>query len=56
MFNSPRSPTRPQNLKRRQSIQIIDLKIRLDQLASKNRLLTATKITAEKTLKDYHFN
>lgn len=54
---SPRSPTRPQSVRRRQSMQQIkDLEARLDQLASENRLLAAAKVAAEKHLEDYHFS
>jgi hypothetical protein len=47
---SPRSPTRPPSVRRRQSLQILDLETRLDQLVSENRLLTDSKNRAERNL------
>ncbi|MCJ1468147.1 hypothetical protein MMC07_006775 [Pseudocyphellaria aurata] len=47
---SPLSPTRPPSMRRRQSLQILDLETKLDQLVSENRLLQESKLRAEKTL------
>jgi hypothetical protein len=53
---SPRSPTRPPSVRRRQSMQQIkDLEARLDQLASENRALVEAKIVAEQQLEHAHF-
>ena len=49
---SPMSPTRPPSMRKRQSMQILDLETRLDQLVSENRLLLNQKATAERTLQD----
>ncbi|KUL90065.1 hypothetical protein ZTR_02840 [Talaromyces verruculosus] len=49
--NSPRSPTRPPSVRRRQSMQHLqELETRLDQLISENRLLAAAKDEAEQRL------
>lgn len=49
--NSPRSPTRPPSVRRRQSMQHLqELESRLDQLISENRLLAAAKEEAEHKL------
>ncbi|OKL60485.1 hypothetical protein UA08_04436, partial [Talaromyces atroroseus] len=49
--NSPRSPTRPPSVRRRQSMQHLqELELRLDQLISENRLLAAAKDEAEHKL------
>ena len=50
MGGSPRSPTRPNSIRRRQSLQILDLETRLDQLVSENRLLLDAKNRAERNL------
>ena len=50
MGGSPRSPTRPPSVRRRQSLQILDLETRLDQLVSENRLLQDAKNRAERSL------
>ncbi|KIX10661.1 uncharacterized protein Z518_01745 [Rhinocladiella mackenziei CBS 650.93] len=53
---SPRSPTRPPSVRRRQSMQQIkDLEARLDQLASENRALAEAKMMAEQHLEQAHF-
>ena len=49
---SPMSPTRPPSMRKRQSMQLLDLETRLDQLVSENRLLQNQKSTAEKSLDD----
>ncbi len=46
------SPTRPPSMRKRQSIQLLDLETRLDQLVSENRLLVSQKSTAEKTIQE----
>lgn len=49
--NSPRSPTRPPSVRRRQSMQhLAELESRLDQLISENRLLATAKEEAEHKL------
>ena len=51
--SSPLSPSRPDSVRRRRSLQHIqDLETRVDQLASDNRLLSTAKATAEKSLED----
>lgn len=47
---SPRSPSRPPSVRRRQSLQILDLEGRLDSLVSENRLLQDGKARAERQL------
>lgn len=47
---SPLSPTRPPSMRRRQSMQIMDLEQRLDQVVSENRLLADAKLRAERSL------
>ncbi|KAL6714676.1 hypothetical protein ACLMJK_008101 [Lecanora helva] len=49
---SPMSPTRPPSMRKRQSMQLLDLETRLDQLVSENRLLQSQKSTAERNLQD----
>ena len=49
---SPMSPTRPPSMRKRQSMQLLDLESRLDQLVSENRLLQTQKSTAERNLQD----
>lgn len=46
------SPTRPASVRRRQSLQIIDLEGRLEQLAAENRQLQAARVEAERNLAD----
>ncbi|KAL9113635.1 MAG: hypothetical protein Q9227_002373 [Pyrenula ochraceoflavens] len=54
---SPMSPTRPPSMRKRQSMQQIqDLEARLEQMAAENRMLATAKITAEKSLEDFHFS
>jgi hypothetical protein len=49
--SSPRSPTRPASVRRRQSMQHLqELEARVDQLISENRLLAAAKDEAEQRL------
>lgn len=49
-MGSPRSPTRPHSMRRRQSMQVLDLESRLEQLAAENRMLAESKAQAERTL------
>ena len=49
---SPMSPTRPPSMRKRQSMQLLDLETRLDQLVSENRLLASQKLTAEHALQE----
>lgn len=47
---SPMSPTRPPSLRKRQSMQIMDLQTQLDQLADHNKSLEDARLRAEETL------
>ncbi|KAA8626768.1 Trichoplein multi-domain protein [Pyrenophora tritici-repentis] len=47
---SPISPSRPPSVRKRQSMQIMDLQTQLDQLAAQNQSLEAAKARAEETL------
>lgn len=47
---SPMSPTRPPSLRKRQSMQIMDLQTQLDQLAEHNQSLEEARLRAEETL------
>ncbi|TVY90866.1 hypothetical protein LAWI1_G008796, partial [Lachnellula willkommii] len=49
-MGSPRSPTRPHSMRRRQSMQVLDLESKLEQLAAENRMLAEAKAQAERTL------
>ncbi|KAG9238820.1 hypothetical protein BJ875DRAFT_450068 [Amylocarpus encephaloides] len=49
-IGSPRSPTRPHSMRRRQSMQVLDLESRVEQLAAENRMLTEAKTQAERSL------
>lgn len=53
---TPLSPTRPPSVRKRQSIHIMDLETRLDQLASENRLLQEAKARAEEAMQDANIN
>ena len=46
----PKSPTRPPSIRRRQSLQIVDLETRLQSLAAENTNLTHEKANVEKSL------
>ncbi|PQK11074.1 hypothetical protein BB8028_0002g13920 [Beauveria bassiana] len=46
-LGSPRSPTRPHSMRRRQSMQVLELESRVDQLLAENRLLTEARNQAE---------
>lgn len=47
---SPMSPTRPPSVRKRQSMQIMDLQSQLDQLAEQNQSLVSARARAEETL------
>ena len=49
-MGSPRSPTRPHSVRRRQSMQVLDLEQRLEQLVAENRALTESKAQADRIL------
>ncbi|KAK3043993.1 hypothetical protein LTS18_002464, partial [Coniosporium uncinatum] len=49
---SPMSPTRPPSVRKRQSMHIMDLENRMDQLISENRSITEARIKAEQELQD----
>ncbi|KAI9882562.1 MAG: hypothetical protein M1823_005691 [Watsoniomyces obsoletus] len=49
---SPRSPTRPPSVRRRQSLQMLDLERKLEQLVSENRQLQAARSEAERNVAD----
>lgn len=46
-IGSPRSPTRPHSMRRRQSMQVLELEARVDQLVAENRLLSEARRHAE---------
>jgi hypothetical protein len=47
-IGSPRSPTRPHSMRRRQSMQVIELESRVEQLIAENRLLSDARAQAER--------
>ncbi|KAI4170866.1 MAG: hypothetical protein LQ343_004630 [Gyalolechia ehrenbergii] len=49
---SPLSPTRPPSMRRRQSMQVLELESKLDQLAAENRSLHDARQRAERSLED----
>lgn len=49
-MGSPRSPTRPHSMRRRQSMQVLDLEQKLEQLAAENRMLADAKAQADRAL------
>ncbi|KAK3383088.1 hypothetical protein B0T24DRAFT_645547 [Lasiosphaeria ovina] len=49
-IGSPRSPTRPHSMRRRQSMQVLELESRVEQLAAENRLLAEARAQAESSL------
>ena len=49
-MGSPRSPTRPHSMRRRQSMQVLELESRVEQLMAENRLLTDARTHAEQNL------
>ncbi|KAK8114237.1 hypothetical protein PG999_006306 [Apiospora kogelbergensis] len=46
-IGSPRSPTRPQSMRRRQSMQVLELESKVEQLIAENRTLAEAKFRAE---------
>ncbi|KAF4636378.1 hypothetical protein G7Y89_g1708 [Cudoniella acicularis] len=55
-MGSPRSPTRPHSMRRRQSMQVLDLESKVEQLAAENRMLAEAKAQAERTLQSSQKN
>lgn len=49
-IGSPRSPTRPQSMRRRQSIQVLELESRVEQLVAENRALADEKAHVEQNV------
>ncbi|KAI5866598.1 hypothetical protein GGS23DRAFT_551233 [Durotheca rogersii] len=49
-MGSPRSPTRPQSMRRRHSMQVLELESRVEQLMADNRALIEAKSQAEQSL------
>ncbi|KAL8858671.1 MAG: hypothetical protein Q9178_004759 [Gyalolechia marmorata] len=49
---SPLSPTRPPSVRRRQSMQVLELESRNDRLTAENRQLHEAKLRAERDLED----
>jgi hypothetical protein len=49
-IGSPMSPTRPHSMRRRQSMQVLDLEARVEQLDAENRMLAEAKDLAEHSL------
>ena len=49
-MGSPRSPTRPHSMRRRQSMQVLELESRVDQLLAENRMLSDARNQAEQNL------
>ncbi|KAK7952193.1 uncharacterized protein PG986_007921 [Apiospora aurea] len=46
-IGSPRSPTRPHSMRRRQSMQVLELESRVEQLIAENRALAEARLYAE---------
>ncbi|KAF7545377.1 hypothetical protein G7Z17_g9221 [Cylindrodendrum hubeiense] len=46
-IGSPRSPTRPHSMRRRQSMQVLELENKVEQLIAENRALSDARTTAE---------
>jgi myosin heavy subunit len=49
-MGSPRSPTRPHSMRRRQSMQVFELESKLEQLASENKALAEANAQHERSL------
>jgi len=49
-IGSPRSPTRPHSMRRRQSMQVLELESRVDQLLAENRALAEARAQAEASI------
>ncbi|CCU76287.1 hypothetical protein BGHDH14_bghG002320000001001 [Blumeria hordei DH14] len=52
-LSSPRSPTRPPSMRRRQSMKVLDLECKIEQLVEQNHALVEKVELAEKTAKQY---
>ncbi|EPE03974.1 involucrin repeat protein [Ophiostoma piceae UAMH 11346] len=48
-IGSPRSPTRPHSMRRRQSMQVMELENRVEQLMAENRTLAEARMQAEQS-------
>ncbi|KAI8684129.1 hypothetical protein NCS57_00078400 [Fusarium keratoplasticum] len=49
-IGSPRSPTRPHSMRRRQSMQVLELENKVEQLLAENRMLTEARAMAETSI------
>ncbi|KAK1244050.1 hypothetical protein MKX08_002188 [Trichoderma sp. CBMAI-0020] len=49
-IGSPRSPTRPPSMRRRQSMQVLELEARVEQLMAENRLLSEARYSTDQDL------
>lgn len=49
-IGSPRSPTRPHSMRRRQSMQVLELENKVEQLLAENRALNEARASAESSL------
>ncbi|KAH6898783.1 hypothetical protein B0T10DRAFT_119459 [Thelonectria olida] len=49
-IGSPRSPTRPHSMRRRQSMQVLELENKVEQLLAENRALNDARANAESSL------
>ncbi|KAH8884452.1 hypothetical protein GQ53DRAFT_770818 [Thozetella sp. PMI_491] len=49
-IGSPRSPTRPHSMRRRQSMQVLELESRVEQLVAENRMLNDARAHAESAM------
>ncbi|KAI1341602.1 hypothetical protein F5Y15DRAFT_361879 [Xylariaceae sp. FL0016] len=49
-IGSPRSPTRPHSMRRRQSMQVLELESKVEQLLAENRALAEARAHAENSL------
>ncbi|KAG6270391.1 hypothetical protein E4U48_003880 [Claviceps purpurea] len=49
-IGSPRSPTRPHSMRRRQSMQVLELESKVEQLVAENRLLAEARAHAEQSV------
>ena len=48
-IGSPRSPTRPHSMRRRQSMQVLELESKVDQLLAENRMLSDARNQSEQS-------
>ncbi|KAI0136582.1 hypothetical protein BJ170DRAFT_589556 [Xylariales sp. AK1849] len=49
-IGSPRSPTRPHSMRRRQSMQVLELESKVEQLIAENRMLAEARVQAESSV------